>query len=80
MRGVYRRRWSGLSPRTRQLIVICGAFEDVLKIAALVDLVRRPAIEVRGSKRRWATAVVVLNSLGIVPLAYFIVGRKPEPS
>ncbi len=70
-----RKQWSELSPRTRQLIVMCGAFEAVLKIAALVDLARRPATEVRGSKRRWALAVVLLNSVGIVPLAYFVVGR-----
>lgn len=72
------KRWSELSPRTRRLIVVSGAFEGVLKIAALVDLARRPATEVRGPKRRWATAVVLINSLGIVPLAYFVVGRRRD--
>jgi hypothetical protein len=75
-----RKRWSELSPQTRRLVVITGAFEGVLKLAALVDLARRPGVEVRGPKRRWAIAIVLLNSLGIVPLAYFLVGRRRTSS
>jgi hypothetical protein len=71
-----RRRWSDLEPRTRRLIVVASAIEGVLKIAALIDLARRPSTEVRGSKRRWAVAVALLNSLGAVPLAYFVWGRR----
>ena len=52
----------------------------MLKVAALVDLARRPAMELHGSKRRWAVAIVLINAIGIVPLAYFVVGRKPKPS
>jgi hypothetical protein len=51
------------------------AFEGVLKGSALVDLKRRPASQVRGSKARWATAVVLVNSVGAVPLAYLLYGR-----
>ncbi len=76
MRRVTRTRWSELSPRARELIVIGAAFEAVLKTAALVDLARRPAAEVRGSKRRWAFAIVLINSVGIAPLAYLVAGRK----
>jgi hypothetical protein len=72
---VLRRRWSGLSPRNQRLVAI-GAAEGVLKIAALIDLARRPAAAVRGPKRRWAFAIVLLNSLGLVPLAYFVAGRR----
>ena len=75
--GVLRRRWSELSPRNQRLVAI-GAVEGVLKLAALIDLARRPAAEVRGPKRRWAFAIVLLNSLGLVPLAYFIAGRRRE--
>jgi hypothetical protein len=55
-----------------------GTVEGVLKIAALVDLARRPKAEVRGSKARWAVAIVLINSLGVVPLAYFVVGRRSD--
>jgi hypothetical protein len=54
------------------------AFEGVLKAVALVDLRRRPANQVRGSKARWATAVVLVNSVGAVPLAYLLYGRHGQ--
>ena len=68
--------WSDLSPRARRVIVLVGVLEGVLKGAALVDLARRPASEVRGSKGRWALAVTLINSLGAVPIAYFACGRR----
>jgi hypothetical protein len=73
---VAKKRWSDLSPRTRRLVLIGGASEGLLKTAALVDLARRPSDEVRGSKRLWAVAIVLINSVGAVPLAYFAYGRK----
>jgi len=73
---IVRTKWNELSPRTRQLIVLAGTIEAVLKVAALVDLARRPASEVRGSKARWAVAVTLVNSLGVVPIAYFARGRR----
>jgi hypothetical protein len=60
------------------LIIIGGTLEGLLKLAALIDLARRPASNIRGSKPRWAAAVALLNSVGIVPLAYFVFGRKRE--
>jgi hypothetical protein len=71
-----KRRWSELSNRTRKLIILAAVLEGVLKILALVDLKRRPAGEIRGSKAKWATAVVLVNSLGAVPIAYFLYGRR----
>ena len=65
-----------LSPRTRKAIIITGTVEGALKIVALVDLARRPAEEVRGSKPRWAVAIAVINSFGAVPIAYFVYGRR----
>ena len=71
-----KRRWSDLSDRNRRFIVIAGVCEAVLKIAALVDLRRRPAAQVRGSKKVWAGVIVLANSLGAVPVAYFLLGRR----
>ena len=74
-----KKRWQDLSPRTRQLIIFVGAaFEGVLKVAALIDLKRRPAEEVRGSKKTWAVAIILINSAGAVPLAYLLRGRRPR--
>ena len=71
-----RRRWSELSPRSRGLIVVGGIVEGILKIAALVDLARRPAEAVRGRKWAWAAVIVLVNSVGGAPLAYFRFGRR----
>ena len=70
------RKWDELSPGTKRLVVVAGAVEAVLKVAALVDLARRPAEQVRGPKWRWALAVAAANSFGLVPLAYFRWGRR----
>ena len=71
-----RKRWSDLDPRTREAVKFAGAVEAGLKIAALIDLAQRPAEDVRGSKRRWAIAIALVNSLGAVPIAYFLRGRR----
>lgn len=71
-----RKRWSELSERSRRLIVLAGSVEGVLKIAALVDLRRRPTEEVRGRKWVWATAITLVSSVGAVPVAYFLAGRR----
>jgi hypothetical protein len=71
-----RKKWNELSPRTRRLVVAGASVEGALKIAALVDLARRPADRVRGSKKAWATAIVLVNSMGAVPVAYFLRGRR----
>jgi len=71
-----KKRWQDLRPGTRRFIVIAGAVEGALKLAALLDLARRPAEEVHGRKLPWAVAIVLVNSLGIVPIAYFRFGRR----
>lgn len=68
-------RWNELDPRVRKAIVTVGAVEALLKIAALVDIKRRPASQIRGRKRTWALAMIV-NSAGLIPLSYFLFGRR----
>ena len=70
--------WKDLDQRTRRIIVGLGVFEGLLKIAALVDLVRRPAQQVRGSKPRWAAAITLINSAGVIPIIYFVRGRQKD--
>lgn len=71
-----KKRWGDLSPNTRRFVVIVGAVEGLLKAAALVDLARRPAEEVRGPKASWAAAILGINSVGVVPITYFTYGRR----
>ncbi len=68
-------RWSDLSPRTRWILTAAAVAEAGLKAAVLIDLRRRPASQVRGSKRLWASSMIV-NSAGLIPLAYFVFGRR----
>ena len=70
-------RWNDLDPRARQAVVAAAAVEAGLKLGALLDLARRPAQEVRGSKAGWALALTVVGSAGVLPVAYFLRGRRP---
>jgi len=69
-------RWSDLSDRNRKLIVAGAIGEAILKTAVLIDIRRRPASQIRGSKRMWVIAAVVLNSAGLGSLSYFAFGRR----
>ena len=71
-----RKRWSDLDPRQQKAVMAAGTIEAVLKTAALIDLARRPARQVRGSKAVWAAAIALVNAAGAVPIAYFLRGRR----
>ncbi len=68
-----RRSWSELNSGQRGVLAATGVVQILLLLAALIDLRRRPAAQVRGSKRVW-TLVVFINFVG--PLAYFLLGRQ----
>jgi Phospholipase_D-nuclease N-terminal len=71
--SVRRKRWSEFNTRQRSSIVAAGLLQLLLAAAALLDLRRRPAEQIRGSKQLWAAATFV-NFVG--PLAYFLFGRR----
>jgi hypothetical protein len=71
-------RWSRLSPWQRRLIAVAAAVETALKGAMLLDLRQRPADQVRGPKWLWAASALV-NSAGILPASYFVLGRRDDP-
>ena len=75
-----KRRWNDLPEGKRRALMVMSAVEGLLKIAALIDLKRRPANQVRGPKWAWGTAISVVSSAGILPVAYFVFGRRREPS
>jgi hypothetical protein len=57
------------------MIIAAAVVETGLKAAVLVDLRRRSASQVRGSRRLWAASMLV-NSAGLIPLSYFAFGRR----
>jgi hypothetical protein len=67
------KKWSEFSERQRALVLTAAAAELSLKIAALIDIKRRPAELIRGPKNLWRAAMAV-NLLG--PLSYFAFGRR----
>jgi hypothetical protein len=69
------RRWRDLSPRTRKIIIVAAVAETLLKGAVLNDLRHRPARQIRGRKGVWVASMAV-NSFGLVPLSYFVFGRR----
>jgi hypothetical protein len=68
-----KKQWSDLTDGQRAAIVVGGAIELVLTTLALVDLVRRPAAQVRGPKTLWALGSVVQP---VGPIAYLLFGRR----
>ena len=73
-RRAKKKRWSDLSPRQQKATAGLGIAQVALCVAALADIRRRPAEEIKGSKPIWV-ALSFVNTLG--PLAYFLFGRKP---
>ncbi len=69
-----KKRWKELGGLQKGAIVLSGVVQVVLLVAALVDIYRRPAEEIRGEKRLWAAAAFV-NFVG--PISYFLFGRRP---
>ncbi len=73
------RQWSDLSERSRRLLIAAAVAETCLKVAALIDIKRRPASQIRGRKGMWAAAVALVSSAGVVPVSYFVFGQRREP-
>lgn len=74
-----RRRRSDLSKRTRILLITAAAADGTLRVAALIDIKRRSASQIRGRKRVWAAAMAVVSSAGVLPISYFVFGRRRQP-
>jgi hypothetical protein len=62
-----------LTPVLRVAVTVAAAIQLVLLLAALLDIRKRAAGELRGSKGMWV-AISFVNFIG--PIAYFLWGRK----
>ncbi len=69
--------WNSLSSGKRRLIIAAAVVETSLKAAVLLDL-RRLASQVRGPRKLWAASMLV-NSAGLIPISYFVFGRRRDP-
>jgi hypothetical protein len=73
-----KKRWKDLPQNQRRMIIVGVVLEGIVKLLALRDLKRRPADEVRGPKWLWGSVIAVANSAGLVPAAYFLLGRRRD--
>jgi hypothetical protein len=71
----HRTPWNELTPRQRQAMMVRGALQLGLLLAALYDLRIRPANQIRGPKPLWI-AISFVNYLGAGPIAYLLLGRR----
>jgi hypothetical protein len=70
-----KKQWRNFSPAQKATTIVAGIAQVSLLIAALWDIRRRPAEQIRGRKALWAGAAFI-NWVG--PISYFLFGRK-EP-
>ena len=68
-----KKQWKEYSPAARVSIILIGLVQVTLLSAALLDIRRRPAAAINGSKAIWS-ALAFVNFVG--PIAYFMYGRK----
>lgn len=68
-----KKNWSDLTAMQKRAVYIGGALEAIITVAALRDLAKRPAKDVRGPKAVWVLASFVQP---VGPLAYFAAGRR----
>jgi hypothetical protein len=69
------KRGSDLTARQKAPFVVQEIVQMTLLMAALTDIHRRPAEQIKGSKWLWS-AVAFANFMSIGPIAYFAFGRK----
>ena len=71
-----RQKWDELPPARKRLMITVGVFDAGMRTWALIDLKNRPVDEVNGPKAAWALGLAVVNSAGLLPAAYLLVGRR----
>lgn len=65
--------WETLRPNQKRVIIVLAVIQVILLVAAMIDICRRPAQQIKGSKTKWRL-ISLIDFFG--PLSYFIFGRK----
>lgn len=66
-------QWNELSAGQRSAVSVAASVELALTATALVQLIRRPAAQVRGHKALWALACFVQP---VGPIAFLLFGIR----
>lgn len=65
-----------LSPTAKKVLAVAATVDIALKAVALADLKKRDASQVNGSKKVWGIALTLVSSMGVLPVIYFLKGRR----
>ena len=60
------------------LLGIGGVIDVALRALALADIAKRPEDELNGPKKVWLPALSIVTSMGLLPTAYFLFGRRDD--
>ncbi|MUL81588.1 MULTISPECIES: hypothetical protein [unclassified Mycolicibacterium] len=71
-----KKRWNDLSPTTKTTVIAMVAVDAGLRAWALRDLAGRQANQTNGPKWLWGSALGLIGTAGVLPVAYLIAGRK----
>jgi len=69
-------RFENLPKPVRGALWVGGVLDAILRAYALVDVARRDPSEINGPKEVWVPALTLVNSVGLLPAAYLLWGRK----
>jgi hypothetical protein len=70
-----KKRWADMSTPQRVAVVLGGAAQIALALAAWTDLAKRSPKQVKGPKAGWA-GIIGINVIG--PILYFTLGRQRD--
>ena len=70
------KRWNDLSPTAKTTVIAMAAVDAGLRAWALRDLAGRDASRINGPKWLWGSALGMLTTSGVLPVAYLVVGRR----
>ncbi|MFM9379073.1 hypothetical protein [Gordonia sp. VNK21] len=71
-----RTKWNDLTDQQKAAIIAAAAVDGGLRLWAGRDLAARNRHEVNGPKWLWAAGLSTINSLGVLPALYLLLGRR----
>ena len=71
-----RKKFENLPGWLKAIMAVGGTADVVLRVVAMIDIIKRDATEINGPKKVWIPALSAVSSMGILPAAYFRWGRR----
>jgi hypothetical protein len=68
-----KKHWKDLTNGQRARVISLGAVQMALQTAAIRDISKRPAYQIKGPKAAWIAGTFI-NFFG--PITYFVFGRR----